>query len=129
MVADELKEKGHSPPRFYDSVTVLFSDFADFTGIAAQLGSKKVVEEIDFCFKEMDKIFAQHGIEKIKTIGDAFLCVGGLPIPAKDHAVKVVSAACEMIDFVQKKKKESKQGLLRDGGDKNSFIDLFSFVQ
>ena len=51
-----------------------------------------MVEEIDFCFKEMDKIFQEHGIEKIKTIGDAYLCVGGLPLQNATHPVDVVKA-------------------------------------
>ncbi|MFT4523485.1 MAG: adenylate cyclase [Bacteroidia bacterium] len=112
VVADELKEKGKTTPRHYDQVTVLFTDFKSFTKISEELGPIALVEEIDFCFRAFDEIIAKHNIEKIKTIGDAYLCVSGLPIPHPNHCSEILNAAIEIQDFMNKlivqRKKEKK---------------------
>ncbi len=105
-VANELKEKGKSEPRLYESVTVIFTDFVNFTGISETLTPKQLVEEIDLYFKTFDEITERHGLEKIKTIGDAYLAVCGLPNIHLTHSQNTVSAAIEIMAFVNKRKEE-----------------------
>ncbi|MEP7323108.1 MAG: adenylate/guanylate cyclase domain-containing protein [Saprospiraceae bacterium] len=100
-VADELKQKGTADARQYDDVTVLFTDFVDFTKISEKLSPKELVQELDTCFKAFDKIIERHGLEKIKTIGDSYMAVSGLPINDKNHAYKAVQAAMDIRDFIQ----------------------------
>lgn len=99
-VVKELKETGMSVPVRYESVSVLFTDFKGFTRIAERLSTEELVNEVDFCFRTFDEIIKKYGIEKIKTIGDAYLCVAGLPTVSTDHADKIVMAAIEMRDFM-----------------------------
>jgi class 3 adenylate cyclase len=106
QVADELKEYGAAQARHYDNVTVLFSDFKDFSKIAETLSPDQLVEELDYCFKAFDQIVSKHDLEKIKTIGDAYMCAGGLPTPNGDHANRAVNAAIEMQQFLENWKKE-----------------------
>ena len=112
-VAEELKSKGKAEAKFFESVTVMFTDFKDFTNITEQLSPTELVAEIDTCFKAFDEIISRHNIEKIKTIGDAYMCVGGLPVPNNSHALDVIKAAIEIqkftIQHAQNKIKEGKQ--------------------
>jgi class 3 adenylate cyclase len=101
-IAEELKQKGSALARDYEKVTVMFTDFKDFTKISEQLSPAELVKEIDICFRAFDEIIQKHGIEKIKTIGDAYMCVGGLPVPDKNHALNTVKAALEIRDFMNK---------------------------
>jgi len=101
-VAEELKSKGSSAARDYELATVMFTDFKDFTKIGEQLSATKLVEEINECFSAFDDIIQQHGIEKIKTIGDAYMCAGGLPIKNSTHAEDTVKAAIEIRDFMKR---------------------------
>src|SRR6476661_2757495 len=94
--ADELKRWGVSPARSYESVTVMFTDFKGFTQISEQLSPQRLVSELDLCFRAFDDILGRFQIEKIKTIGDSYLCVGGMPKPNLTHARDVVGAALEM---------------------------------
>ncbi|MCB9232709.1 MAG: AAA family ATPase [Bacteroidia bacterium] len=104
--ADELKKFGEAKPRSYDSVTVLFSDIVSFTHLSSRLSPAELVQELNTYFGGIDEIVARHGLEKIKTIGDAYMCAGGLPDPDPESPVKMVRAAREMLDFVAKKKAE-----------------------
>lgn len=99
-VADELKQKGYSDARQFDEVTVLFTDFKDFTAMSEKLSPTALVSEINDCFKAFDQIMEKYGIEKIKTIGDAYMAAGGLPVPKKTNAQDVVNAALEIRDWV-----------------------------
>ncbi len=94
--AQELKEKNSVHPVRYDSVTVLFSDFKNFTKIAEELSPEDLVFELDACFRLFDHIIEEYGLEKIKTIGDAYMCAGGIPEPTQTHALDTVRAAIEM---------------------------------
>lgn len=105
-VANELKATGHSKSKNYDMATVLFADIKNFTGAAEKMTHEKLVTELDFYFKNFDEIISKYKIEKIKTIGDAYLCVGGLPIADRDNANYVVSAGLEMQKFVLRVKEE-----------------------
>lgn len=99
--ARELKENGKTKAKQYASVTVLFSDIVSFTQIAETLSATELVTLLDDCFRGFDKIALKYGIEKIKTIGDAYMCVGGLPVPNDTHAMDVVKAGMEMQEFVK----------------------------
>jgi class 3 adenylate cyclase len=107
--AQELKEKSKVTPRNYESATVLFTDFKGFTQIAEQLTPEELVNEIDYCFKEFDHIIGNYKIEKIKTIGDAYMCAGGLPTKYKENAREVVKAALEIRNFMEKYKEKRVQ--------------------
>lgn len=108
-VANELKESGKSNAKNYEMATVLFADIKNFTGAAENLPPQKLLDEIGFYFNRFDEIVSHYKIEKIKTIGDAYLCVGGLPIADKDNADYVVSAAIEMQKFVSQIGEDRKQ--------------------
>ena len=105
--AQELKQSGKVQAKKFESVTVLFADFQGFTRYAEKLSPEKVVESIDFYFSKFDAIMQKHGLEKIKTLGDAYMCAGGLPFPTEDHAVKMVLAALEIVEFVKETRKSS----------------------
>jgi len=99
--ADELKQHGAVKAKHYESATVLFTDFVDFAKLAAQLPAQQTVAMIDAYYRAFDEIVEQHGIEKIKTIGDSYMAVGGVPAAAKDHALRTVRAAIALRDFVE----------------------------
>lgn len=105
--AMELKKKGEAAAREFESVTVLFTDFKGFTQISERLNPAELVAEIDDCFSAFDEIMAEHGMEKIKTIGDAYMAAGGLPVKNKTHPVDAVMAAMAILktmDSIQKEK-------------------------
>jgi class 3 adenylate cyclase len=99
-VAEELKRTGQVAPVYYDSVTVLFTDFKGFTRIASTMSPKRLLDELDYYFSHFDTIIERHGLEKLKTIGDAYMCAGGLPTPFAGHPLAVVRAAWEMQQFM-----------------------------
>ena len=99
-IANELKLNGSSEARQYDNVSVLFTDFVNFSGISETLGPKELVAEIDKCFKAFDEIIQRHNLEKIKTIGDAYLAVGGLPNENSNHASAIINAAFDIVDYM-----------------------------
>ena len=112
-VAQELKNKGESEARAFDSVTVLFTDFKEFTETAEKLTAKELVNEINTCFKVFDEIIQRYNIEKIKTIGDAYMAAGGLHVTKTSEPNPVVSAALEMQDFmINRKNERSKAGFV-----------------
>ncbi len=99
--AEELKNTGSYKPRRFDSVSIMFTDFEGFTKLSEKLTTDELVEMIDDCYKAFDVITTRHNIEKIKTIGDAYMCVGGLPVYTPDHAIRTVRAALEIADFIE----------------------------
>jgi class 3 adenylate cyclase len=101
QTAEELKSNGSAKAQRFESATVMFSDFVGFTNIAEQLPPEELVKEIDYCFRAFDEIMEIYGIEKIKTIGDAYMCAGGLGITTSETPVKVVRAALEMQAFME----------------------------
>lgn len=106
-VAEELKEKGSTEAKNYDEVSVLFTDFVNFTQNSERMGAEKMLNELNDCFTAFDMIMEKHGLEKIKTIGDAYLAVCGLPHENSDHAYQTVLAALDIIDFIENRKKEN----------------------
>lgn len=99
-VAEELKQSGYSQARQYNHVTVMFTDFVNFTGISERLSPTELVAEIHKHFTAFDSIIEHYGLEKIKTIGDAYLAVCGLPMETADHASRVLEAALEIRNYV-----------------------------
>ncbi len=105
-IAEELKEKGRSAARLFNDVTVLFTDFVDFTKAAEKMAPQQLVDELDVCFKAFDEIISKYGCEKIKTIGDAYLAVCGLPMPDAAHAEKIALCALDIIQFMADRKQQ-----------------------
>jgi len=105
-IAEELKEKGEAIARNYDRVSVLFTDFEEFTQASAKLSAADLVAELNICFKAFDDIVDKYKIEKIKTIGDSYMCAGGLPAPDRNAVKNTVQAALEMQSFISKRKAE-----------------------
>lgn len=103
-VAEELKEKGEAEARLIHEATVLFTDFKGFTALSEKVTPKELVKDLHECFSLFDNICEKHGIEKIKTIGDAYMAAGGLPTPNATHAQDVVKAALEMAKVVEEGK-------------------------
>jgi adenylate cyclase len=111
-VADELKMNGKYLPRNFDLVTILFTDIKDFTALCEKLAPQDLISLIDECFSAFDGILDKHNIEKIKTIGDAYMCAGGLPIANTTNPLDVVRAGIEMQAYMAKhKEKRIQQGL------------------
>ncbi len=106
-IAEELKRDGRSTPKKYENVSVMFTDFKGFTQISERLDPETLVSKIDQFFGEFDRILEKHGIEKIKTIGDAYMCVSGLPIVTQSHAKDMINAALEIQDYMNLHKAEA----------------------
>ena len=104
--AVELKKNGVVKAKNYDAVTVLFSDFKGFTSYSKNLSPEALVETIHFYFSKFDAIIEKHGLEKIKTIGDAYMCAGGLNYDSEDHPQKMLQAAVEIVAFVEETKQD-----------------------
>jgi ligand-binding sensor domain-containing protein/class 3 adenylate cyclase len=105
-VANELKEKGYTTAKSFDEVTVLFSDIKGFTNVAEKMTAQQLVKEIDTYFSAFDNIILHYGLEKIKTIGDAYIAAGGLPEKNSATAQNVIEAAIAMQQEVEKLKQE-----------------------
>jgi class 3 adenylate cyclase len=114
-VAEELKEKGKAEAHYFDHVTVLFTDFANFTQASEMLQPRQLVQELHECFTAFDNIIERNGLEKIKTVGDAYLAVCGLPAPDPLHAQKTVKAALEIRNFIAERKNSAKVFEIRIG--------------
>lgn len=100
-IADELKKFGKSYARKHDQVSILFSDIKGFTAIAESLSPVKLVTQLDEIFGAFDNIIAKYGMEKIKTIGDAYMCASGLPQSDTENAIKAVKAGLDMQHFIK----------------------------
>ncbi|MBK8228039.1 MAG: tetratricopeptide repeat protein [Flavobacteriales bacterium] len=105
-IAAELKEKGRADARDFDQVSILFTDFKGFTAASEKLSAQELVSEINTCFEAFDDIVGKYGIEKIKTIGDAYMAAGGLPVPTDNSATNTVLAALDMQAFMKRHKAE-----------------------
>jgi class 3 adenylate cyclase len=102
-VAAELKAKGHADAKHFDQVTMLFTDFKGFTEVSERLSPADLVEELNVCFKAFDTITATYGVEKIKTIGDAYMAAGGVPEPREGAVLDTIRAALEMQAFMKQR--------------------------
>ncbi|MFN8299538.1 MAG: adenylate/guanylate cyclase domain-containing protein [Chitinophagales bacterium] len=108
-VAEELKETGTAKAKYFEQVTVMFIDIKNFTIISQQLSPEELVSEIDLLFRTFDEIIERYGIEKIKTIGDAYMCAAGLPVPDENHAANILNAAIDIVTFMEELKHERHQ--------------------
>lgn len=99
-VASELRHTGLVQPKRHEAVTVLFADLVGFTELGHSLPPEILVGLIDRCYQAFDHIIARYGIEKIKTIGDSYMCAGGLPEPDPQHARNVYRAAADMLRWI-----------------------------
>ena len=109
--AKELKQNGKVDAVKFDDVTVLFTDFISFSKLAEHLEPEQLVKSIDFYFRAFDEITTKYNLEKIKTIGDSYMCASGLPTANKTHASNIIKAAREMIELVRSEMK-AKDGLI-----------------
>ena len=99
--AAELKQRGFATPRHYEKVTVLFADFVNFTKLTEKMPPDKLIKELNLCFTTFDEIIERYDLEKIKTIGDAYMCAGGIPTPNDSHPTDAVKAAIEMMTYIE----------------------------
>lgn len=106
VIADELKQRGSAQAREYEMASVLFADFEGFSKISKTMSPEELINDLDYCFRAFDEIATQHGLEKIKTIGDSYMCAGGLPNPDPQHTYRIVEAALEMQAFLKTWKAE-----------------------
>ena len=100
--ARELETSGFAKTRFYESVTVIFTDFKGFSSIAGKLSPQALVAELNDYFGKFDEIVGTFGLEKIKTIGDAYMCAGGIPVANDNHPIAAVNAALAMQEYMRK---------------------------
>ena len=105
-IAEEMKQNGHSRAKTFSMVTVMFIDFKDFTAISEKVSAELLVSEIDYCFCAFDNILQKHRVEKIKTVGDAYICAGGMPVLTFTHAADTLDAAIEIRNFMLDRKQE-----------------------
>lgn len=116
QTVEELKTKGKASARSFNNVSIMFTDFKDFTRIAENNDPAALVEKLDSYFSVFDDITSKFGIEKIKTIGDAYMCAGGLPIRNKSNAIDTVLAGLEIQNYMRERRAEEKEAGLPSWG-------------
>jgi len=104
-IIEELKAKGQSEPRRHEEASILFTDFSGFTQAVSTIPPKRLVQELDEIFRGFDDIIVANGLEKIKTIGDAYMAAGGLPVSAANHALRCVRAGMALTHFIETRNK------------------------
>jgi|AntAceMinimDraft_17_1070374.scaffolds.fasta_scaffold00729_6 class 3 adenylate cyclase/ligand-binding sensor domain-containing protein len=109
QIANELKTNGYAKTKEYKMVTVMFADFKEFTKISEEITSQELIKKLDRAFKYFDKLCIKYKLEKIKTIGDAYMCAGGIPKKNKTNPVDVILAAFDMQEFMIKLQKKQKE--------------------
>ncbi|MEN0003243.1 MAG: adenylate/guanylate cyclase domain-containing protein [Bacteroidota bacterium] len=111
--AKELKENGAVTAKEFSQVSVLFTDFKNFTKQSENLAPDFLVKSIDYYFSKFDEIIEEYGLEKIKTIGDSYMCAGGLPFKEADHTARTCQAALDIVEFVKKTKRSAQHQLAK----------------
>ncbi len=101
-IAQEIKNTGKVEPRFYSSASIMFSDFSGFTKLSEQMEPKSLIDLLNQYFSVFDGIVAKHGLEKLKTIGDAYMCVSGLPAETRGHAIRICLASLEIQNYMKR---------------------------
>jgi ligand-binding sensor domain-containing protein/class 3 adenylate cyclase len=107
--AEELKNKGRSKARYYKTVSVMFTDFVGFSKIAEEMKPQELVQQLDDYFSAFDEIIEKYDLEKIKTIGDSYMCAGGVPIRNKSNSIEVTLAALEIKNYMAKFSEDAKK--------------------
>lgn len=110
-IADELTQTGKVKTKSFRLVTVMFMDFKGFTSITQKIPPETLVSEINQYFSFFDEIVGRYNIEKIKTIGDAYMCCGGMPVENNTHPVDMIHAAFDILNYVESQKRKN----IRDG--------------
>lgn len=105
-ISEELKAHGEVKAKYFEEVSVMFVDFVNFTKLSSAMNPEKLVAELHICFSAFDTICANLGIEKIKTIGDAYMCVSGIPEKNSQHVEYLVDAAKQMMSFINNRYNE-----------------------
>jgi len=105
--AEELKSKGRASARAYKTVSVLFTDFVGFTKIAEHMKPTELVHRLDIYFRKFDEIIVHNNLEKIKTIGDAYMCAGGVPVRNNTNPIDSVLAALQIQDYMARLKNDA----------------------
>ncbi len=108
----ELKESGKVKAQKFESVTVLFTDFKNFTRSSSNLSPENLVRSVNYYFSKFDGVMDKHGLEKIKTMGDSYMCAGGLHFHKADHALKMVQAAFEISQIMDETKKIAEENIM-----------------
>jgi len=121
-VAEELKETGQTKAKHFNQATVLFTDFVNFTKISEQLSAEDLVAQLDECFRAFDEIIERNGLEKIKTIGDAYLAVSGIPVYNEQHAYNTIKAGLEIIRYIESRKTGPQSFEIRIGINSGSLV-------
>ncbi len=122
-IVNEFKQAGEITPRHYQTVTILFTDFEGFRDITNSLPPGELVEELNEIFGSFDTIIEAYSLEKLKTLGDTYMIGGGLPKECNDHALKVVCAAIDMMEYLEERNKSSKvKWLMRAGINSGSVV-------
>lgn len=107
-VAQDLKDKGSSLPECFENASVFFSDIVNFTKISSTIDPRDVIRELSSIFTEFDHVFSRNHCVRIKTIGDAYLSVSGMPEADPDHAANILNAAWEAMEYLRERNKNSK---------------------
>jgi class 3 adenylate cyclase len=97
-IADQIKASGKAAPKVYTSVSVLFTDFSGFTRLSEKMTPTDVLKNLETMFSKFDEIAEVNNMERIKTIGDGYMCAGGLPVPNENNAIKAVEAGLEFLE-------------------------------
>lgn len=105
----ELLKNGKVVPQSYSNVTVMFTDFMDFTSMCERIELKQLIQELDLHFSHFDDICEKHYLEKIKTIGDAYMCAGGMPMRNRSHPFDAILAALEILQYIDDVNAEKKR--------------------
>lgn len=100
-VAAELKEHSRYPARRFDSASVLFADVVGFTPLAAASEPEETVAQLNEVFTRFDALADRYGVEKIRTIGDAYVAVAGVPVPRGDHAEALAGLALDILEYAE----------------------------
>jgi class 3 adenylate cyclase len=104
-IIEELRARGETEPRRHEEASILFTDFAGFTQAVSTMPPRRLVQELNEIFRGFDDIVAGQGLEKIKTIGDAYMAAGGLPVSSEDHALRCVRAGLALTRFIENRNK------------------------
>jgi class 3 adenylate cyclase len=105
-ICEELKQNRKVAPLFVDSGSVLFTDFAGFTQVTEKMAPEQLINELDTCFTRFDHIVQQFGLEKIKTLGDGYMCAGGVPHGSLTHPYDICICALKMREAIRSLAKE-----------------------
>jgi len=108
-IIEELKKNGSVEAKLFDSSTVLFTDFKGFTSMSERLSPSALIKELNCCFSKFDEIAEKHGVEKVKTIGDAYMAVAGVPSTNINHAKCALDAAIEIQNFIFNRASDKKE--------------------